>query len=74
MKITEGKNKKRILEEKESTCITEKNLRTVNLIAPVIPKTGGAFDFNPQYPTAGNADVQKHPNKVLAFAMQVSTS
>ena len=25
----------------------------MNLIAPVVSKTGGAFNFNPQYPTAG---------------------
>ena len=32
---------------------TPNYLRTVNLIAPVVPKTGGAFNFNPQYLTAG---------------------
>ena len=32
---------------------TPNYLRTVSLIAPVVPKTGGSFNFNPQYPTVG---------------------
>ena len=32
---------------------TPNYLRIVNLMAPVVPKTRGAFNFNPQYPTAG---------------------
>ena len=56
LKITGGRNKKRILEfgkQKEYDRKEELYLRTVNLITPVVPKTGGAFNFNPQYPTAG---------------------
>ena len=57
MKITGGRIKKIIMEEKESmTAKRNPNyLRTVNLIAPVVPKTGRAFNFNPQCPTAGMA-------------------
>ena len=56
MKIIGGRNKKRILENKKRVRQkrgTPNYPRTVNLIAPVVPKAGGAFNFNPQYPTAG---------------------
>ena len=56
LKITGGTNKKRILENKKRVWQergTPNYLRTVNLIAPVVPKTGGAFNVNPQFPTAG---------------------
>ena len=51
MKITGGRKKKRILENKKIVRQergTPNYLRTVNLIAHVVPKTGGAFNFNPQ--------------------------
>ena len=47
MKITGGRNKKRILENKKRG--TPNYLRTVNLIAPVVPKNRRVFNFNPQY-------------------------
>ena len=54
LKITGGRNKKRILENKKrQERGTPNYLRTVNLIAPVVPKTGGFFNFNPQYSTVG---------------------
>ena len=56
LKITGGRNKKRILENKKRVWQergTPNYLRTENLIAPVVPKTGEAFNFNPQCPTAG---------------------
>ena len=31
----------------------------MNLIAPGVPKTGGAFKFNPQYHTAGEGSYEK---------------
>ena len=55
-RITGGRNKKRIFENKKRVRQergTPNYQKTVNLIAPVVPKTGGAFNFNPQYPTAG---------------------
>ena len=55
LKITEGRNKKRILEEKESK--TERGTpnypRTVNLIDLVVSKIGEAFNFSPQCPAVG---------------------
>ena len=56
LKITKGRKKKRILENKKRVLQergTPNYLRTLNLIAPVVPKTGGVFNFNPQNPTAG---------------------
>ena len=47
LKVPEGKNKKRILEQKKEHDRKEEPLRTVNLIAPVVSKPGGAFNFNP---------------------------
>ena len=44
----------------------------MNLIAPVVPKTGGAFNFNPQYPTARysilNTLVNIEPSKFLRIS------
>ena len=56
MKIAGGRKKKRILENKNRVWQergTPNYLRTVNLVAPVVPNTGQDFNFNPQYPTAG---------------------
>ena len=50
------RNKKRILEETEEHDRKEETptrYLLANQTAPVVPKTGGAFDFNPQCPTAG---------------------
>ena len=41
---------------------TPNYLRTVNLIAPVVSKTGGVFNFNPQYPNAGVQTIHLNPN------------
>ena len=46
----ESWRKKRVWQERGTPYF----IRTVNLIAPVVPKTGGAFDFNSQHPTAGD--------------------
>ena len=57
LKITGGRKKKRILKNKKRVWQergTPNYLRTANLIAPVVPKTGGAFNFNPQYPKSSS--------------------
>ena len=66
MSVLGGRNKKRILKNKKRVRQergTPNYLRTVNLIAPVDPKTGGSFNFNLQYPTAGFKSLTSRPMK-----------